>query len=496
MRLLGFVLPKSRGRLWSKAALVTLLVPGLLYMQALPDTPQQQQGSTTVLPSLVDASVTRSPVKVSTHEPKMPKNAVPLEARFAESASTSATTSSSAAVLASGYCSTFALYNGSYTYSSGSIVRYGSNSLYRALVSVPTYAPPGSTYWTRSPEGMVEQHDYWTGAGSCTDDPPPTEPDPKAPPTMEDLFPVDQMLVDSLTPLLVAHARSNEGGTTLRYTFKVCDNAQLTGTGCWSSGQLAGNVNTWRVPSAKLAWGKQYWWQVSVLDTSVSLSTTAPVVSFTTGVRQPPITAHLAATGANGQEFHQLPGNYTTSFTDATVASAGPPLSVVRSYNSMDPRRDGMFGAGWSTRLDMKIVAESVAAAPTLLVTSPDGRQVRFADKGDGTYQPPPGMQATLGKTYRQVCTGEVCAQEPTGWRLMDTSLTSYVFDLSGRLTTVTDNLGRSQVFAYGTDGKLASVTGSGGRALRFTWVGQPRGHGVHPAGGRGRVDVVLHLCR
>ncbi|MEU7745886.1 DUF6531 domain-containing protein [Nonomuraea sp. NPDC049158] len=71
-------------------------------------------------------------------------------------------------------------------------------------------------------------------------------------------------------------------------------------------------------------------------------------------------------------------GNYTTTFTDAQVAVAGPPLSVVRVYNSIDPRRDGAFGAGWSTRWDMRIVAESVRGRDAALVTR-------------RAYCPPPG---------------------------------------------------------------------------------------------------------
>ncbi|WP_433366267.1 polymorphic toxin-type HINT domain-containing protein [Streptosporangium sp. CA-115845] len=142
------------------------------------------------------------------------------------------------------------------------------------------------------------------------------------------------------------------------------------------------------------------------------------------------------------------------------VNAAGPPLSVVRSYNSMDPRRDGAFGAGWSTRFDMRIVPETIRGFEALLVTYPDGRTVRFADKGDGIFQPPPGTYATLATV-----TGG-------GWRLMDKSSTTYLFDAQGRLLRATDSRGRSQELTYGTDGKLSEVTATGGRSLSFTWTG------------------------
>ncbi|WP_326644220.1 polymorphic toxin-type HINT domain-containing protein [Streptosporangium sp. NBC_01755] len=142
------------------------------------------------------------------------------------------------------------------------------------------------------------------------------------------------------------------------------------------------------------------------------------------------------------------------------MATAGPPLSVTRSYNSMDPRTDGLFGAGWSTRWDMKLIPEVRGSLVSVLVTYPDGRQVRFAANGDGSYQPPPGMYATLAEV-----TGG-------GWRLMDKSSTSYLFDAQGRLTKVTDGRGRTQDLVYGTGGKLEEVTATGGRSLTFAWTG------------------------
>ncbi|MER5646140.1 RHS repeat-associated core domain-containing protein [Streptosporangium sp. NPDC002524] len=277
-------------------------------------------------------------------------------------------------------------------------------------------------------------------------------------PTLLDAFPRDGMLVDSLTPTLRAQGRVTIGTGPLRYAFNICDVPAMTGTGCASSGTLAAGVSTWKVPANKLAWGKQYWWQVTITDTSNSLSI-AVGRSFVTGVRQPVLTSQLATAGAAGREFNQLAGNYTTTFTDLSVPSAGPPLSVVRTYNSMDSRTNGIFGAGWSSRWDMKLVQEVRGAATAALITYPDGRQVRFMKTGS-TFQPPPGMFATLA----EVSGG--------GWRLMDKSATSYIFDAQGKMTSVTDARGRAQTLTYGVGGKLSTVTAPAGRSLTFTWTG------------------------
>ncbi|MEV6159371.1 LamG-like jellyroll fold domain-containing protein [Nonomuraea sp. NPDC052129] len=278
-------------------------------------------------------------------------------------------------------------------------------------------------------------------------------------PGLVDVYPKQGYLVDSLTPTLRAWGQSNNGGSALSYSFKVCDVETMSGTGC-TSGNVAGNGNSWKVPASKLAWGKQYWWTVTVKDSLDSSTTVSPVLTFVTGVRQPAVTSWLANRGVDGHEFDQQTGNYTTTSTDLTVETAGPPLSVSRTYNSMDPRTDGMFGAGWSTRWDMKVVKEVRGGSTSALVTYPGGRQVRFRANGDGTFQPPPGMYATLAE------------QSGGTWRLMDKVAANYRFDTAGRLTSITDGRGRGQELTYDTAGKLAKVTGVGGRSLTFTWQG------------------------
>ncbi|MFI6596885.1 RHS repeat-associated core domain-containing protein [Nonomuraea sp. NPDC050536] len=290
-------------------------------------------------------------------------------------------------------------------------------------------------------------------------------------PLIEDRYPSDLSLVGTLTPLLSVYAVRLGGGSSADFTFSfsVCEKPK-EGDGfpefppptpvCVDSGDLAG-VDAWQVPAGKLSWGKEYQWWVQITDSAAGTEVTTERWTFLTGVRQPQIASTLGQMGANGQEFYQLTGNYRTQFTDASVGSSGSALSVVRTYNSLDPRTVGSFGAGWSTQWDMRIAPETnLSGTATLLVTYPDGHQERFAAKGDGTFQPPPGDDATLA----EVSGG--------GWRLMDKTSTSYVFDAQGRLTRITSPRGRAHVLDYGTDGKLAKLTGPDGRSLSFTWAG------------------------
>jgi RHS repeat-associated protein len=290
-------------------------------------------------------------------------------------------------------------------------------------------------------------------------------------PLIDDVHPEHGALVE-VTPLLSVQTTSLGGGTSADFNFfyTVCEVLEEDEDGgvvfpdpenpapvpeCVESGRRAGE-DTWRVPAGELEWGKQYEWWARVVDPEGSGSARTDNQSFTTGAPQPETGAHLGERASSGQEFAPISGNYTTAVTDAQIAVAGPPLSVTRTYNSLEARTDGIFGAGWSTTWDMKIVAE----ATSLLVFYPDGRRVRFASKGDGGYQPPPGMHAVLSDV------------DGGGWRLMDQASTSFFFNAAGRLSKISDARGRAQTLTYGSDGKLGKATGVGGRSLHFTWSG------------------------
>ncbi|MEU4228458.1 RHS repeat-associated core domain-containing protein [Nonomuraea sp. NPDC026600] len=405
----------------ARLAVFLTLMPGLAQVAVLPaiadsrdaattvqgtsDTPRQQMGVTKDLPSLVPASVTTAPVtmKATKSKIKPPKGAVGPDI----AARTQSTKSVSRAKLPSG------------------VARAEARDA--------------------SAEG----------------------------PEIDDMWPLNGALSGSATPTLVAHADAGE--SPYRYEFTVCespseDDQSSSNYDLWCfrqnpdgtlyvpvmSGQLAAGVNTWKVPAGSLKWARTYAWRVEATDATGETVASA-YRTFVTGTRQPSVGSQLAARDKSGQEFQAVSGNYTTTVVDASVATVGSALSVVRSYNSLDARRDGLFGAGWSTRFDMRAEAEPSA---TLLVTYPDGRRLRFSPKGDGSFLPPPGMHATLA------------AVSGGGWKLMDKSSTVYHFNGQGRLTRIVDARGLAQELTYGSDGKLSKATSVGGRSLNFTWNG------------------------
>ncbi|MGV9386688.1 RHS repeat domain-containing protein [Nonomuraea sp. NPDC003707] len=272
----------------------------------------------------------------------------------------------------------------------------------------------------------------------------------------ESFSPENNSQVGTLTPVLSANARPFNKGE-VKYWFQICAGSAPNWRWCKDSAAETKDWTTtgaWQVVDERLKWGETYSWMAKAATTYTTV--TSSWRTFTPVPEQANINGLLAG-GTQNREFNHISGNYAPTATDASVAVVGPPLSVSRTYNSLDPRTDGIFGAGWTTRWDMRIEEELTGS---LLVTYPSGEQLRFAPMGNGSYAPPSGMFATMA------------AEQAGGWRLMDKSATSYWFDASGRLTKITDHRGRAQELTRGADGKLAKVTATGGRSLAFTWSG------------------------
>ncbi|MFI9105869.1 LamG-like jellyroll fold domain-containing protein [Streptomyces fildesensis] len=276
------------------------------------------------------------------------------------------------------------------------------------------------------------------------------------PPQLTAEAPASGVVLNSLTPTLWTSGKDTDHSPSaaLQYTFEVCEVAGNDARkNCRSSARTA--EQQWAVTSGWLSWSKQYAWYSYAFDGAATSVRPGPSF-FTTQVPQPGVTNHLG--GADGgREFGARAGNYSTAATDAAVATVGPELSVTRTYNSLDPRADNAFGAGWSTRWDMHAVAES---SGNVVVTFADGTQVRFGRNADGSYAAPSGGVTTL----KSVTAG--------GWTLRDASASLYTFDATGLLTNLTDGSGRQQKLIY-TGGKLTQAMDlTSGRSLSFVWNG------------------------
>ncbi|HLL66090.1 MAG TPA: RHS repeat-associated core domain-containing protein [Micromonosporaceae bacterium] len=286
-------------------------------------------------------------------------------------------------------------------------------------------------------------------------------------PVVQEVFPPNGHQAPTLTPQLWARASDIDAppNVHMQYRYEICDqDAAGKPVGCTTSGDL-GNP-AWSVPTGRLKWSKSYLWRGFVKDAGNEAET--PYSTLIAAVPQPEITSRIAAApyGTQDKEFDAQIGNFTTAAVDAApTVNASPDLSVVRTYNSLDPRRDGAFGAGWTTRYDMRLV-EDRDGSGNVVVTYGDGQQVRFGyNPADKTYTAPLGRTASL-------------TIDGLTWKLRDKSSTVYQFSAGGLLMSTTAVGGHTVKYSRNpADETLMkaqvanSQTNQAGRSLTFTWT-------------------------
>ncbi|WP_433297556.1 polymorphic toxin-type HINT domain-containing protein [Actinoplanes sp. CA-030573] len=284
------------------------------------------------------------------------------------------------------------------------------------------------------------------------------------PPVVGELFPPNGYQSPTLRPQLWAQAVDIDAPPkqTLQYKFEYCS-VGSTGspTGCTQSAYQA--KQSFVLPASVFKWSTPYVWRAFVKDNTTEVA--SGYSTLVTVAPQPEITSRVANApyGTSDREFDPDIGNYSTAAVDATAATAGPALSITRSYNSLDPRRDLSFGAGWMSQLDLKVTADADGSG-NVLVTYADGQQVRFGRNPDGTFAAPPGRTAQLSIVN-------------SAYVLKDLKGTTYTFRSGdGKISTIADKYGRLLEFVYDSTGHLLrmqsrnNTTATPTRKLAITW--------------------------
>ncbi|WP_309235752.1 DNRLRE domain-containing protein [Streptomyces sp. TRM64462] len=277
------------------------------------------------------------------------------------------------------------------------------------------------------------------------------------PPHLTAASPASGAVLHSLTPTLwAAGADQDRYPQALQYQFEVCEvEGKDTRKNCRTG--TRGPVQQWAVPAGWLTWGKTYAWYAYAYDGAATSARPGPSL-FTAEVPQPGVTSSLGGSDP-GHEFGSRAGNFTTAATDAALPTVGPELAVTRTYNSLDPRTGGAFGAGWTTRWDVHLVEEPLGN--TVLVTAADGSQARYGRNLDGTYAGPSGSTSRL-------------TRQTDGWVLRDRSGATYHFGTDGYLARIVDGAGRGQTLTRAADGSTLTKVADdlSGRSISFTWSG------------------------
>lgn len=167
-------------------------------------------------------------------------------------------------------------------------------------------------------------------------------------------------------------------------------------------------------------------------------------------------------------EGENKPGRVRFSVTDMTIPVTGLPITIGRTYDSLERNKVGDFGYGW--KLDIANPRVEVDGSKNVTLTMPDGKRVTFyftpqpnAIYGflqQPSYTPEPGV---YGKLTSDKCT--IVVLSGGEWFCFPSS-EPYIPDLY----TYTDPYGR--VFTMTSEGELLSIQDLTSNTLTFSEAG------------------------
>jgi RHS repeat-associated protein len=141
--------------------------------------------------------------------------------------------------------------------------------------------------------------------------------------------------------------------------------------------------------------------------------------------------------------------NYTV--VDAAIPGRGPTVSFARSYNSNDTRVSTM-GPAWRHNYNISLVSPGGATDDATLI-GPQGRSDLY-DGSSGSFIAPIGVHRTLVRNGDDTYTAT------------DKSNTQWLFDSTGRLTSIRDRFGNTSTLSYDGSSRLSTVSDPAGRGV------------------------------
>ena len=233
----------------------------------------------------------------------------------------------------------------------------------------------------------------------------------------------------------------------------------------------SGSFN-WEIPST-LTPGTDY--QIKITSTSNTAYTdtgnlfsisAAPAICSTFGSSNQNILLSL-------EPINVGTGSYIYQHQDMSIPGRGLPLTITRSYNSMDIY-SGPFGSGWTFNYNVNLVVGIEDA----VVMREDGRRDIYSLNPDGTYSPPLNVYDTLDKNPDNTFT--LTRKDQVKYHFSTQGKLNSIIDKNGNqisltysgdnLTIVTDASGRELLFTHDAAGRIISITDPVGRIWSYTY--------------------------
>jgi RHS repeat-associated protein len=218
--------------------------------------------------------------------------------------------------------------------------------------------------------------------------------------------------------------------------------------------------------------------------------TTSPYRSFNTvnsGNNTPRITINYTVDPIGLEDFwstteegiNPANGNLVLQETDKSVPGRGFDVSITRTFNSRKTWHSGMFGYGWWSNVEARLVDSG--DGPITLIDGDNTRHI-FGQKVGGGYTTPGGIYLDLVKngdgTYTITEKDGTKVHFNTSGRIasiVDTNgnTTTFTYNGSGQLIEIEDASGRKTTIQYGANGYVSSITDPANRTTTYEYDGQ-----------------------
>lgn len=218
---------------------------------------------------------------------------------------------------------------------------------------------------------------------------------------------------------------------------------------------------------------------------AVTIGSSELLVAYELKPGVPPPSTNFGRTGnpsgTSSDPVNTATGNYTFQHTDIAIPGRGIPFVFLRTYNSQDTYF-GPLGFGWTHSYNLTLREES----PFLVAIKwGDGHEDFYIDEeGDGTFAGLFGSFDTLSRSGGgYILTKKDQSKyhfDPAG-RLLgiedrNGNRISLEYDFrSGKLTTITDTVGRTFSLSYDNRGRLVKITDPIGRTIEYGYDMQGR---------------------
>ena len=166
-------------------------------------------------------------------------------------------------------------------------------------------------------------------------------------------------------------------------------------------------------------------------------------------------------------------GNYTNQVVDLSYPGRGLAFALARTYNSLSSV-SGQLGLGWTASTSAHLEFQPGGAVAYFAGT---GSRTTYAPDGSGGFLRPPGQRDVLvgaGGGYDLVQPNQVRLHfDASGlWQSeVDRNGNTISFSYtSGRLSQITDTVGRVISFSYFPDGHLSGVSGPQSLSVAYTY--------------------------